>query len=198
MKTILANYAREIWWSLSAEDACLDKVRREWQEEADLWQAKLTDQSVAEAAELAAEYLESGSAEFSREAVKWAVAAIHSSAWATEEERRKNEEFEAAVELAHHVAAAAEAIGKALRIEFSGRLFGSYYADFHGLKLRVSDHSQKPGGGYHEVYGRMGEADWSWIFRNPQKEIPSRESIRAEALELIIDRIGVTKRRANG
>ena len=93
---------------------------------------------------------------------------------AAEEQR-----FQRACAVAHRVEELAESVAKATGATFFRAGGGSFYARFHGLKLRVSDHWQVSGGGWSEERQcRMGESDLEWVASESESEIPSREDIR--------------------
>lgn len=71
-----------------------------------------------------------------------------------------------------------KAIESALGISsFRQAAGGSWYGEYKGLKLRVSDHKQKAGGGWSEGKGgRMGESDVEWVVEIDGK-LPTREDI---------------------
>lgn len=60
---------------------------------------------------------------------------------------------------------------------FRGR--GSKYTNYRGLSLRVSDHLQKPGGGWcEERQEQHGDCDLQWVV-GADSVVPSRSEIRA-------------------
>lgn len=79
-------------------------------------------------------------------------------------------------------------VEKEIGAKFTRAEGGSRYADYRGLKLRISDHEQVPGGGFNSTTGeRMGEADVSWVI-DPDDEPPTPAQIRsavAKALKKI-------------
>lgn len=75
-----------------------------------------------------------------------------------------------------------DAIEKELGVGFKGS--PSAYANYKGLKLRLSDHAQVPGGGFNlQTDDRMGEADIQWILEHDEHshnaQPPTKEQIRA-------------------
>lgn len=105
-----------------------------------------------------------------------------------ENDRREKAAIDAADAVADRVADMARAVESALngKVCFGRAGYGSAYESYRGVKLRVSDHEQKDGGGWHEGHGcRMGEADISWVVESADEPIPSREEIRAQVARAI-------------
>lgn len=100
-------------------------------------------------------------------------------------ERRQAERDEEALRLDALVTRAAEVVSEALGHDMTQSVSGSWYLHFRGIKIRVSDHPQKPGGGWNEATGkRMGEADMQWVI-DEEADVPTTDQVRISVAKLL-------------
>ncbi len=159
-------------------------VPREWQEEAELWQEPIDGDALVKIAKEAKNHMATSSGLDWKTAVQWAAADHHYSGWFAEQRRRQNEiaeeehkKWAATEENKRHFIKQLEAALPG--VEFSQAAGGSWYANYHGLKLRVSDHAQVTGGGFNQSTGeRMGESDLQGVVKHNKQLQRTPEQIR--------------------
>lgn len=80
----------------------------------------------------------------------------------------------------HLIAGACDGVKITGMVESAG---GSWYGTYHGLKIRVSDHAHKPGGGFNQNTGeRNGEPDVSFVVTSMAGVMTDRRDIRDPVL----------------
>jgi hypothetical protein len=160
-----------------------DSVPVAWREEAYDWQACNSEINMLDLWWEALDHLRNGDCETGFEAAQMAAADAHADSWYREQARRENEEMDRSLAIRERVWATVEAVQDATGLSFRESGGGSWYATIARsdcfVKVRISDHEQKAGGGWNEARGeRMGEAHLQFVVRSAETPIPSREQIR--------------------
>lgn len=137
-----------------------------------------------------------GSHDSLRDALKDVLSERHAAAWYDYQERVEREQADKDLaswrnrnDMQSRVAATIDSALPGVSVQQSSG--GSWYADYRGLKLRISDHPQVAGGGFNVGTGdRMGEADIQWIVDENSTDLPTAADIRKAVAEKLRDRDG--------
>lgn len=182
-KPTLAEQIKDAWHNISAEDS---HQFRDGTDAERTTQERLTDKTLEQAVMDAQKWIDKG--EDVDDAIRRSVADIHfdklkRSQKADREEQEEQERINGE-KLQKRIEHARSMIEQTLGVKFKESKSGSLYAYLMGRKLRLSDHAQKPGGGFNEGTGeRMGMSDIQWVVNNPDGPMLTEKQILDKVAE---------------
>jgi len=172
----------------------LNSVPSDLRDQVDFFQAPDPDESeIPELVAKARDLVLDGSYDGLKGAMKSVLADRHAEAWYRYQDEYQEEQRDIELKQWQDRNENQERVAKQIADALPGVAFtqaagGSWYADYKGLKLRISDHPQVSGGGFNQGTGeRMGEADLQIIVDHESTVDLSPDRIRKKVSQQLRD-----------